>query len=201
MANETFTLKLPEVGIRLVYDADASPPPTIDEDQFDLARATADYLSLESLIKTLEEKRRLAQEKMIELAGDGIRYIKKTHGRIPRLKTIGVYCDWEIDLDKLREQLTEVGRPDIYEQCLRRGAPGRFVATYSGGNREEVLSDLMIQVEPLGVQIKPFDRQVEYFAHMPTLKRLCFEDGIKLRDVRIAKYRSIVYKDEPATSR
>ena len=195
-----FRVTLPEVGLELVYDADASPPDDLTANQYELAKYVALYLSLHSLIETLETKKELAQEGFLKLAGKGIGYIRKRHGRKRKPKTIGAYVNWDIDLDRLRTELTEAGRHDIYDQSIRRGAPGRFIAPYTDGNREEVLADLELLVEHLGVQITPFGQKVETFVHMPTLRKLCAPEGIKLRDVRKPSYTIKVYEEELAES-
>ena len=84
-----FRVTLPEVGLELVYDADASPPDDLTANQYELAKYVALYLSLHSLIETLETKKELAQEGFLKLAGKGIGYIRKRHGRKRKTKTIG----------------------------------------------------------------------------------------------------------------
>lgn len=197
MAKPTISHRLPEVGLELLYDPDASIPENLIETQFDLARDVSEYFSLTGRIKTLTEKQTACELRIIATAGKKIRYIKKRHGRGQKVKTLAIYTDFDIDLAQLHSFFRDLGRPDIYDQSVRRGAPGRFVATCKEEDREEVLHDLALRVEPLGVQTQPFDYSpFEFFVHLPTLRRLCQEAGIEIRGVRNKRFTFRVYYRE-----
>ena len=193
-------IPLPEVGVELVYELDAKIPDDILDRRSEIAKYTAELFTLESHMDSLEKRRDAVRNRLLKQTGHGVRYVKKRHGRKKLLKTIAVYVDWELDLEKARVQLQEAGRPDIYERSVCRKTPGRFVAFYKEGDRDMVLHDIELAVERLGVDIKPFLRQEEPTLHFKTLQRLCFEDRIKLRGVESASYTVQVYDYEPAES-
>lgn len=190
----TISHKLPEVGLELLYDPDATIPDDLIDTQFDLARDVADFFSLSGLIETLTQKKELLERSIVATTGNKVRYIKKRHGRGRKTKTLAVYTDYDIDLAQLHTFFRELGRPDIYDQSVRRGAPGRFVATCRQEDREEVLADFANVAEKKGVLITPYNSSpFEYFVHMPTLRRLCSEAEIEIRGVRKNRYTFRIY--------
>lgn len=194
-------IKLRDVSVELVYELDAKIPDNLIEEQFEIARDTAELFTLESHLNSLLAKRDAVRDRLLKRTGHGIRYITKRHGRKKLPKTAGVYVDWEFDLEKARTQLQEAGRLDIFEEAVCRQTPGRFVAYYKEGDRDMVLHDVELAVERFGVEVKPFLRQEEPTLHYRTLQRLCFEDQIRLRGVKSARYTIQIYDQEPAESR
>jgi len=190
----TISHKLPEVGLELLYDPDATVPDNLIDIQFDLARDVADFFSLSGLIETLSAKKEFLERSIVAYAGNKIRYIKKRHGRGQKTKTLAIYTDYDIDLAQLHTFFRDIGRPDIYDQTVRRGAPGRFVATCRQEDREEVLADFANVAEKKGVLITPYNSSpFEYFVHMPMLRRLCSEAEIEIRGVRNKRFTFRVY--------